>query len=151
MARGIASPDTNRPANGKTAVASASPHAAANRHTATASTRISKNTARSVKPMVLRTASSGVRSRTDCIIMVAVANSSAPSTAVTTARMRKSRSPIRCTWACASSRSDSVLVSFEELAKRRSIASATGTAWPGSVTPTLMWFTVPVPLARPSS
>ena len=99
---------------------------------------MSMNTARSVKPMVLSTASSEVRSCTDCTIMVAIAKSSAASTALTTARMRKSKSPICCTCCWASSRIDSVLVSCEELAESRSIASATGTARFGSVTETLM-------------
>ena len=90
-----------------------------------------------MNPRVLSTASSAVRSRIDCIIMVEVANNSATSTAPTIARIRKFRSPIDWSCSCASSRSDSDLVSFEELANRRSISSATLTASFGSETATL--------------
>src|ERR1700690_1745177 len=79
---GIESPGTNLEASGNTTIASANPQTAAAMNTAMASARMKKNTARSVKPKVFRTASSGARSRVDCTIIVAVANSRATSTAL---------------------------------------------------------------------
>src|ERR1700688_5220726 len=79
---GIDSPWTNCEAQGKANTASDNPHAAAAMKIARASARMKINTARSVKPSVLRTANSGVRSRVDCIIIVAVANRRATSTAL---------------------------------------------------------------------
>src|SRR3954451_15113801 len=83
---GMDKPGTTFDASGKTNIASRSPNKAAAAHTTVASVIISKNTVRSEKPSVLSTASSGVLSRSDCIIIVAVANSSATSTAATMAR-----------------------------------------------------------------
>src|SRR5205807_2155741 len=62
---GIESPSTNLAAIGRVNVASASPSAAPPRKITSASASMSRNTARSVKPRVLTTASSGVRSRVD--------------------------------------------------------------------------------------
>src|SRR2546421_599337 len=61
----IESPSMNLAANGRVRVASASPSAAPPTKITSASASMSRNTARSVKPRVLTTASSGVRSRVD--------------------------------------------------------------------------------------
>ena len=71
----------------------------------------SASTLPSEKPRVLSTASSGVRSLTDCIIVLAVRNSSVNSTAPTIALTMKLMSPICLSCICASADSVCVRVS----------------------------------------
>ena len=93
MTFGIARPGTNRAASGNTTVASASPNAAAATHTDCLCENQQEHRAIG-KAHGLEDRELRGTLPTDCIIMVAVANSSAASTALTIARMRKSRSPI---------------------------------------------------------
>ncbi len=89
-----------------------------------------------MKPSVFSTASSGVRSRTDCIITAPTENNSAKNTAPTMARTTKPMSPICLIELAASWCSLSVLVSLGELANWASIRWPTSLAWAGSVTRT---------------
>ncbi len=98
-----------------------SPTSAANRHSASASISTSVSTLPSEKPSVFSTASSGVRSRTDCIIVFAVRNSSVNSTAPTIALAMKLMSPSCLSCICASADSVCVRVSYEEFANSASI------------------------------
>jgi len=80
--------------------------------------------------------SSEVRSLTDCIMVLAVRNSSVNSTAPTIALAMKLMSPICLSCICASADSVWVRVSYDEFANSASISLEIRVAWCGSVMPT---------------
>src|SRR3984957_16250150 len=90
--------DSSRPCNpclmmGSVAKLNASPMTPAIMHSRRDSARTSPSTLPSPKPRVFRTASSGMRSRTDCIIVLPVRNRSVKNTAPKIARRTKPMSP----------------------------------------------------------
>ena len=105
----------------------------------------------SEKPRVLSTASSGTRSRTDCIIVFPVRNSRVKNTAPRIAVTMKLMSPNCLMNDWENSFSLCVLVSADELANSASTARATSAARPGSLTLIRYQPTVPLPKARASS
>ena len=141
--RNLADPRGRRPA-GKISAASPSPMSAANTHSRSDSASTSVVTAPSVNPSVFSTASSGMRSRTDCIIVLPVRNSSVNITAPTMAFTMKPMSPICLICACANSFSFCVFVSSGELANslstRRAIAAdCVGSLMLNAYQPTWPW------------
>ncbi len=109
------------------------------------------STVPSLKPRVFSTASSGVRSRTDCIITVPTESSRAKNTAPMIARTTKPMSPICLIWSWTYWPWVAVLVSCGELANRASTALETWPAWVGSPTRIISRLAVPFWLVRPSS
>ena len=101
--------------------------------------------------MVLRTASSFVRSRTDMARVLPVTRRSVKKTTPPMTMMRSWMFPICLTKPAAKARSVSVLVSQEELAKRSSISLATAAASSGLSTCTTYQPTIPLPQLRRSS
>jgi hypothetical protein len=131
--------------------ASASPMAAANRHSSSDSASTSISTPPSEKPSVLSTASSGMRSRTDCIIVLPVRKSSVKKTAPRMERTMNWMSPCCLRKDCWNSFSVWVFVSSGEFSKSASMARATCGAWFGSFRRTTYQPTLPLPKLRASS
>ncbi len=96
-------------------------------------------------------ASSGVRSRTDCIITAPTDSRRAKNTAPMMARMTKPMSPICFSWFWAYCFWVAVLVSCGELANSLSIALLTSLARLGSAIRAMRMLAVPFWLVRPSS
>ena len=108
-------------------------------------------TLRSEKPSVFMIASSGIRSRTDCAMVLPVMMRMVKKTA---ARMRVTsapRSPICFAKPTANSFSGWVLVSSGEFRKRRSISVEMARAWVESAMRTMYQPVLPLPRARASS
>ncbi len=109
------------------------------------------STVPSLKPRVLSTASSGVRSRTDCIITVPTESRRAKNTAPMIARTTKPMSPICLIWSWTYWPWVAVLVSCGELANRASTALETWLDCFGSAIRIRKRLAVPFWVTRPSS
>jgi len=131
--------------------ASTSPHRPPSDSSRTDSDSTSASTVGLLKPMVLSTASSGMRSRMDCAMVLPVSSSRVKNTAPMMAVTIRPMSPICLAKERWKSRSPWVLVSSAELANSRSMAWATCSARSGSLTFTMYQPTVPWPNRRPSS
>ena len=137
--------------NGKRPAAAAMPRPAPSpiRSRASASTRAV--TLPSEKPSVLRIASSGMRSRIDCAMVLPVRSRSVKNTAARIRATSAPTSPICLAKPMANSFSGCVFVSSGEFAKRRSISAAMARAPAGSATRSIYQPVLPLPVRRASS
>ena len=101
--------------------------------------------------MAFSTASSGMRSRTDCIMVLPVRNNSVKSTAPTIAFTMTLMLPICLSCACAYSASSWVSVSSDEFANRASMAAHIAADRSGSSMLTMNANTRPLSNCRASS
>lgn len=113
--------DSGPRAMGMMSFDTSSPAAAANRHSRTDSATTNDNTVLSENPSAFSTANSGIRSRTDCSIVLPLKKSSMKNTAPNTALVRKFTSPKNCRSDCAPDLSELVRVATAEFANSLSI------------------------------